>query len=149
MVAVFAELTQQNQDLTREVHRKKHRRHQRAEREELEQNPGERRAKSYAKGENQSRGTITWRVPHLEREVDQMKIAMREMKDFMRRRIHKGDLIHKTHSPLIASITTHPLPSKFKIPTLDSYDGTRDPCDHIVTFKSSMPFQGAKPFLQH
>ena len=85
----------------------------------------------------------------MEREVDQMKIAMREMRDFMRRRIHIGDLINKTYSPLITSITTHPLPSKFKIPTLDSYDGTRDPCDHIVTFKSTMPFQGANPFLQH
>jgi len=25
---------------------------------------------------------------------------------------------------------------------LDSYDGTRDPCDHIVTFKTTMHLQG-------
>ena len=48
MVVVFAKLTQQNQDLTREVHRKKHRQHQRAKQEELEQNPGERRAENCA-----------------------------------------------------------------------------------------------------
>ena len=44
--------------------------------------------------------------------------------------------------PFIASITGHPLPSKFKMPTLDSYDGTHDPYDHIATFKTTMHLQG-------
>ncbi|XP_030945946.1 uncharacterized protein LOC115970453 [Quercus lobata] len=43
---------------------------------------------------------------------------------------------------LTASINSHPLPSKFKMSSLDSYDGTRTPCDHIVTFKTTMHLQG-------
>ena len=67
-----------------------------------------------------------------------MKKAMEEMKDSMKKANHVDDLVHWTDSPFIASITSYPLPSKFKMPTLDSYDGTRDPCDHIATFKTTM-----------
>ena len=42
----------------------------------------------------------------------------------------------------MASINSHPLPPKFKMPSLDSYDGTRDPFDHIATFKTTMHLQG-------
>ena len=75
-------------------------------------------------GGDQSRGTITRRVPHLEKEMDQMKKDMEEMKDSIRRANHVDDLVHRTDSPFIASITSHPPPFKFKMPTLDSYDGT-------------------------
>ena len=71
-----------------------------------------------------------------------MKRAMEEMKDFMRRANHMDDLVHRTDSPFITSITSHPLPSKFKMLTLDSYDGTRDPCDHIATLKTTMHLRG-------
>ena len=70
--------------------------------------------------------------------MDQIKRAMEEMKDSMRRANHVDNLIHKIDSPFIASIMSHPLPSKFKMPTLDSYDGTHDPCDHIATLKITM-----------
>ena len=70
--------------------------------------------------------------------MDQMKKAMEEMKDSKRKANHMDDLVHKTNYPFITSITSHPLPSKFKMPTLESYDGTRDPCDHITTFKMTM-----------
>ena len=52
------------------------------------------------------------------------------------------DLVHRTDSPFTASINGHPLPSKFKLPSLDSYDGTHDPFDHIATFKTTMHLQG-------
>jgi len=77
-------------------------------------------------------------VPHLEREMDQMKKAMEEMKDSIRRANHVDDLIHRTDSPFTMSITVILYPPKFKMPTLDSYDGTRDPCNHIATFKMTM-----------
>ena len=38
----------------------------------------------------------------------------------------------------MTSINGHPLPPKFKMPSLDSYDGMRDPFDHIATFKTTM-----------
>lgn len=74
--------------------------------------------------------------------MDQMKRALEEMKDSMRRENHMDDLVHRTDSPFIVSIISHLLPSKFKMPTLDSYDGMRDPCDHIATFKTTMHLQG-------
>ena len=74
--------------------------------------------------------------------MDQMKSAIEEMKDSMRRVNHVDDLVHVTDSPFVASITSHPLPSKFKIPALDSYDGTRDSFDHIAMFKTTMHLQG-------
>ncbi|XP_030955724.1 uncharacterized protein LOC115977839 [Quercus lobata] len=74
--------------------------------------------------------------------MDQMKKVMEEMKENMRRTNPIEDLVHRTDSPFTASINGHPLPSKFKLPSLDSYDGTRDPFDHIATFKTTMHLQG-------
>ena len=75
-------------------------------------------------GRDQSKGTITRRLPHLEREMDQMKKAIKEMNDSIRIANHVDDLVHRIDSPFTVSITSHPLPSKFKMPTLDSYNGT-------------------------
>ena len=67
---------------------------------------------------------------------------MDEMRENIRRVNLIDDLVHRTDSPFIASINSHPLPSKFKIPSLDIYDGTRDSCDHIATFKITVHLQG-------
>ena len=74
--------------------------------------------------------------------MDQMKRAMEEMKDSTRRANHMDDLVHRIDSPFVAFITSHPLPSKFEMPTLDSYDEMRDLCDHIATIKMTMHLQG-------
>ena len=87
---------------------------------------------------SQLRGTTSRTVPHLKEEMDQMKKVMEEMKENMRRANSIEDLVHKTDSPFMASINGHPLPSKFKLPSLNSYDGTCDPFDHIATFKTTM-----------
>ncbi|XP_030923261.1 uncharacterized protein LOC115950151 [Quercus lobata] len=133
----MAELTQQNQELTREINLKKQ------------------RYKGYAEGQaqnkenrenaelgSQSRGTTSRKVPQLEREMDQMRKVMAEMRENMRRANPVEDLVHRTDSPFTASINSHPLPPKFKMPLLDSYDGARDPFDHIATFKTTMHLQG-------
>ena len=60
----------------------------------------------------------------------------------MRRANPIEDLVHQTDSSFTASINDHPLPPKFKMPSLDSYDGARDPFDHIATFKTTMHLQG-------
>ena len=43
---------------------------------------------------------------------------------------------------LFRSVNGYPLPPKFKMPSLDSYDGACDPFDHIATFKTTMHLQG-------
>ena len=91
-----------------------------------------------AEPKTQLRGTTSQRVPHLEREMDQMRKAMDEIKENMRRMNPVEDLVHRTDSFFTASINGHPLPPKFKMPSLDSYDGTRDLVNHIARFKSTL-----------
>ncbi|XP_065634648.1 uncharacterized protein LOC136069739 [Quercus suber] len=138
MAATVAELTRQNQELRREINLKRQR-HE-AYGEEHGQSQGDGRN---AESESQSRGTAPRRVPHLEKEMDQMSKVMDEMRENMRRTNPIEDLVHQTNSPFTASINGHPLPPKFKMPSLDSYDGMRDPFDHIATFKTTMHLQGA------
>ena len=73
--------------------------------------------------------------------MDQIRRAMDEMKENIRRMSHVDDLVHQTDFLFIASINSHPLTSKFKMLSLDSYDGTYNPCDHIATFKTTMHLQ--------
>ena len=67
-----------------------------------------------------------------------MKKVIEEMKENMRRANPIEDLVHKTDSPFMASLNSYPLSSKFKLPSLDSYDGMRVPFDHITNFKTTM-----------
>ena len=133
MAAAMAELTRQNQELIREIHLRRQR--YEAYGKEHDHNQGDEKSDI---PESQSRGTASRRLPHLEREIDQMRKVMDEMKENMRRTNPVEDLVHCTDSPFIASINGHPLPPKFKMPSLDSYDGARDLFDHIATFKITM-----------
>ena len=74
--------------------------------------------------------------------MDQMRRVMDEMRENMRKANPVEDLVHRTDSPFTALINGHPLPPKFKMPSLDSYDGTRDHFDHIATFNTTMHLQG-------
>ena len=67
---------------------------------------------------------------------------MDEMRENMRMENPVKNLVHKTDSPFTTSINSHPLPPKFKMSSLNSYDGTRDPFDHIATVKTTMHLQG-------
>ena len=78
----------------------------------------------------------------MEKEIDQIRRVMDEMRENMRRANPVVDLVHRTDSPFTTSINGHPLPPKFKMSSLDLYDGTHDPFDHIATFKTTMHLQG-------
>ncbi|XP_030963816.1 uncharacterized protein LOC115984981 [Quercus lobata] len=136
MAAAMAELTRQNQELRMEITQRRQTREEHAG-----QTQGHGDTQNTEIG-SQFRGTTSRTVPHLKEEMDQMKKVMEEMKENMRRTNPIEDLVHRTDSPFTASINGHPLPSKFKLPSLDSYDGTRDPFDHIATFKTTMHLQG-------
>ena len=137
MAAAMAELTRQNQELTKEINLKKQRYEGYAEGQAQNQED-----RGNAEPGSQSRGTTSRRVPQLEREMDQMRKVMAEMRENMRRTNPVEDLVHRTDSPFTASINGYPLPPKFKMPSLDSYDGAHDPFDHIATFKTTMHLQG-------
>ena len=73
---------------------------------------------------------------------------MKEWLDFimnaLRRRVSNdlNDLVHRTDSPFTAPITLFPLPPKFCMPQLETYDGPKDPLDHLESFKTLMHLQG-------
>ena len=51
-------------------------------------------------------------------------------------------LVNRTDLPFTTSINSFPLPNKFHMPQIDSYDGVKDPLDHLETFKTLMHLQG-------
>ena len=52
------------------------------------------------------------------------------------------DLVHRTDSPFTVPVTSFPLPPKFCMPLVESYDGSMDPLDHLESFKTLMHLQG-------
>jgi len=66
---------------------------------------------------------------------------MKERMDFMmnafRGRVFSDldDLVHRTDSPFTAPITSFPLPPKFCMLQVESYDGSKD---HLESFKTLM-----------
>ena len=64
-----------------------------------------------------------------------MKEQMEVMMNALKGRVSNDldDLVNRTDFPL---------PHKFRMPHIDSYDGVKDPLDHLETFKTLMHLQG-------
>ena len=71
---------------------------------------------------------------------------MKEHMDFMMNALRGqvssdlDDLVHRSDSPFTTSVTSFPLPPKFHMPQMESYDGSKDPLNHLVSFKTLMHF---------
>ena len=88
--------------------------------------------------------TIDTAPPHIVTEIQMMK----EWTDFMMNALRGwvssdlDDLVHQTDSPFTASVMSLPLPPKFYMPQVESYDGSKDPLDPLESFKTLMHLQG-------
>ena len=51
-------------------------------------------------------------------------------------------LVPPSLPPFIAAVNSFPLSHKFRMPHIDSYNGVKDPLDHLETFKTLMHLQG-------
>ena len=73
-----------------------------------------------------------------------MKEQMGFMMNALRGRVSSDldDLVHRTDSPFTAFVTSYPLPPKFRMPQVENYDGSKDPLDHLESFKTLMHIQG-------
>ena len=67
---------------------------------------------------------------------EQMEIMMNTLKRLVSNDLN--DLVNKTDSPFTPSINSFPLPQKFRMSQIESYDGVKDPLDHLETFKTLM-----------
>uniref|UniRef100_A0A2N9J3I5 Integrase catalytic domain-containing protein n=1 Tax=Fagus sylvatica TaxID=28930 RepID=A0A2N9J3I5_FAGSY len=99
--------------------------------------------KDETKGENTrmpyEESTAKW-----EQEIKAMKAQLGEMKDEFKGRATRNldTLVHRTDSPFTEKVISFPLPSKFRMPSLENFDGTKDPLDHLESFKTMMCLQG-------
>ena len=71
---------------------------------------------------------------------EQMEVMMNALKGRMSSDL--DDFVNWTDSPFTASVNSFPLPHKFRMPQIDSYDKVKDPLDHLETFKTLMHLQG-------
>ena len=77
-------------------------------------------------------------------EMQAMKEQMEVMMNALKGRVSSDldDLVNRTDLPFTTSVNSFPLLSKFRMPHMDSYDGIKDPLDHLETFKTLMQLQG-------
>ena len=47
-------------------------------------------------------------------------------------------LVQQTESPFTAEVLHFPLPVRFRMPHIEAFDGTKDPVDHLNTYKNQM-----------
>ena len=51
-------------------------------------------------------------------------------------------LVQQTKSPFTAGVLHFPFPTMFRIPHIEIFDGTKDPVDHLNTYKNQMKLHG-------
>ena len=47
-------------------------------------------------------------------------------------------LVQQTESPFTTGVLHFPLPAKFKMPQIETFNETKDPIDHLNTYKNHM-----------
>ena len=51
-------------------------------------------------------------------------------------------LVQQTESPFTTEVLRYPLPAKFRMPQVETFDGVKDPVDHLNTYKNQMDLHG-------
>ena len=150
LTAAVERLTKQNQALEEQLHRKA----DNNVAEDLGDSSAERRDREGPEGSNtpsrleQQNVSIPSLVdvtpPPVFTEMQAMKEQMEVMMNALKGQISSDldDLVNCTDSPFTTVVNSFPLPHKFRMPHIDSYDGVKDPLDHLETFKTLMHLQG-------
>ena len=122
--------------------------------EDLEDTSAERRDRERPEGSNASSRLERKNIclpslmdatpPLVVAEIQAMKEQMEIMMNALKGRVSSDldDLVNRTDSPFTTSVNSFPLPHKFRMPYIDSYDEVMDPLDHLETFKTLMHLQG-------
>ena len=72
-------------------------------------------------------------IPVWDEELRAIKFQLQEVKQNMQSRPSSTVNSHFT-----ISIRDKPLPTKFKMPSIDTFDGTIDPVDHVEAYRTRM-----------
>ena len=68
--------------------------------------------------------------------MDELRSAIKEKTD---RSLDR--MVRATDSPFTTAVQECPMPSKFRLPPLEPFDGHKDPQDHLNTFKMTLSLQ--------
>ena len=130
LAATIEELTKQNQEMR------------------LRLQQGESQSKGSPEGEGDSRRRSDQTRPlfpedwnldllrEMRKEMDELRSAIREK---TKQSVDK--LVRATDSPFTATVLEYPVPSKFRLPQLESFDRLKDLQDHLNTFKTTLGLQ--------
>ena len=71
--------------------------------------------------------------PPIVAEIQAIKEQMEVMMNALKRRVSSDleNLVNRTDSPFTAFVNSFPLLHKFRMPQINSYDGVKDPLDHL------------------
>ena len=50
--------------------------------------------------------------------------------------------MQQTESPFTVGVLHFPLPAKFRMPQIETFNRTKDPIDHLITYKNQMELHG-------
>ena len=78
--------------------------------------------------------------PYMVAEMQMVKERMDFMMNALKGRVSSDldEIVHRMDSPFTASITSFPLPPKFRMLQVKAYDGSKDLLDHSESFKTLM-----------
>ena len=151
LAAAVERLTKQNHDLEEQL-RQRDPGHN--VQEENQGDSSKRRGLEKQEGSNEPSRTERWNLsmPSLTGatplpilvEMQAMKEQVEVMMNAFKGRISSDldDLVNRTDSPFTTQVNSCPPPQKFRMPQVESYDGVKDPLDHLETFKTLMHLQG-------
>ena len=82
--------------------------------------------------------------PPIFAEMQAMKEQMEVIMNALKGRVSSDldDLVNRTDSPFTIPVNSCPLPQKFRMPQIESYNRVKDPLNHLETFKTLMHLQG-------
>ena len=149
LTAAVERLTKQNQVLEKQLHRKADNNIA----EDLGDSSAERRDRERLEGSNTpSRlerrnisipSLVDATPPPVFAKMQAMKEQMEVMMNALKGRVFSDldDLVNRIDSSFTTAVNSFPLPYKFRMPHIDSYDRVKDPLDHIETFKTRCTFK--------
>ena len=90
-------------------------------------------------------GEWSWekRFRDIQQELSHMKEAVKSQA-----LVSMDALVQQTESPFTAGLLHFPIPAKFKMPQIETFDGMKDPIDHLNTYKNQMELHGYQDPIQ-
>ena len=147
LAAAVERLTKQNHDLEEQLRQKdpghngqEENQGDSSERGGLEKQEGSNEPSRTEKRNSSMPSLTNATPPPIFAEMQAMKEQMEVMMNALKGRVSSDldDLVNRTDSPFTAPVNSCPLPPKFRMPQVESYDGIKDPLDHLESFKTMM-----------